>query len=165
MGFLPQYYIIKDAILDKNGEYAVSGSNISLRSPIVNLIGQEFTSLPIFTSANCDVWLAQLAVFVSPVAGGTVDESTPFQLIVSSDSDEDKLVIDSADRLVPKSNVNSTKTFENGKCYCNITYTNGGESFDIVCARIAIYNYMIYAQSIDPITIGTGETVTIKIEV
>ena len=164
MGFLPQFYVIKDALLTKNGEYTASGS-ITPRSPVVDFGGKEYTSFTVTTYSNCSVWLAQLAVFASPILNGTIYDSTPFQLFISSDSNENKLIIDSADIAVQKSEKNSIKSFENGKCYCNITYTHSGEPFDIACVRIAINNFMIYAQSIDPITIGTGETVQIKIEV
>lgn len=164
MGFLPQYYIIKDALLANNGEYSKSGP-VTTRSPVVNIAGKEFTSLDNSANDNCSLMFAQLAVFASPKLNGTIYDSTPFQLFISSDSNENKLIIDSADITVQKSNQNSIKSFENGKCYCNVTYTHSGEPFDIACVRIAINNFMIYAQSIDPITIGTGETVQIKIEV
>lgn len=164
MGFLPQYYIIKDALLANNGEYSKSGP-VTTRSPVVNFVGKEFTSLDNSANDNCSLMFAQLAVFASPKLHGSVLESTPFRLFISSDSNENKLIIDSADITVQKSDQNSIKSFENGKCYCNVTYTHSGESFDIACVRIAINNFMIYAQSIDPITIGTGETVQIKIEV
>ena len=164
MGFLPQFYVIKDALLMNNGEYSKSGP-VTTRSPVVNITGKEFTSLDNPANSNCSVWFAQLAVFASPGLNGTIYDSTPFQLFISSDSNENKLIIDSADKTVNKSYTNSIKSFENGKCYCNVTYTNSGEPFDIACVRIAINNFMIYAQSIDPITIGTGETVQIKIEV
>lgn len=164
MGFLPQFYVIKDALLKENGEFSKLGS-VTMRSPIVNLAGKEFTSLDIPSNDSCSVLLAQLAVFASPRSNGPVYDSEPFQLFISSDSNENKLIIDSADITVQKSNNNSIKSFENGKCYCNVTYTHSGEPFVIACVRISINNFMIYAQSIDPITIGTGETVQIKVEV
>ena len=164
MGFLPQYYIIKDALLNENGEYSKSGP-VTTRSPVVNIAGKEFTSLDNSANDNCSLMFAQLAVFTSPKLNGTVYDSVPFQLFISSDSNENKLITDSADITVQKSNQNSIKSFENGKCYCNVTYAHSGEPFVIACVRISINSFMIYAQSIDPITIGTGETVQIKIEV
>ena len=164
MGFLPQFYIIKDALLNENGEFSKLGY-VKLRSPVVNFVGEEFTSLNIPANDSCSVFLAQLAVFASPRSNRSVYDSEPFQLFISSDSNENKLITDSADITVQKSNQNSIKSFENGKCYCNVTYTHSGEPFVIACVRISINSFMIYAQSIDPITIGTGETVQIKIEV
>lgn len=164
MGFLPQFYIIKDALLANNGEYSKSGP-VTTRSPVVNIAGEEFTSLDNSANDNCSLMFAQLAVFASPKLNGTVYDSVPFQLFISSDSNENKLITDSADITVKKSNQNSIKSFENGKCYCNVTYTHSGEPFVIACVRISINSFMIYAQSINPITIGTGETVQIKIEV
>ena len=104
----------------------------------------------------------------------SINDDYPFRIYLSEDSNEDKLIADSLEHLVPKSSTNCRKSFENGKVFCIITYTNSGAEFDITTVRIArrldisssaFAYFMIYSEPIDPITIGTGETVQIKIEV
>ena len=180
MGFLPQFYVIKDAFISDNGLFASSAGTISLRETITAIYNKSITAIYLaFATSSAviyDMAMLPVSLFSSSFASTaqSLNEYIPIRVYLSEDSNEDKLVVDSLEHIVPKSSINCTKSFENGKVYCIITYTNGGAEFDIKTVRIARqltvsrteYEYfMIYSESIDPVTIGTGETVQIKIEV
>lgn len=182
MGFLPQFYIIKDALLYTTGLNANNGKySATLSSPIVSIIGSSCST--IYTLASTPTTSDALTrcgiiSFASSVMNGSlspaISNDRPFMLYLSEDHNEDKLIVDELDHLIPKTTSNCTKSFENGKVYANITYTNPGAEFEVSTVRIAVTvnttattapTFMIYSEPIDPITIGTGETVQIKIEV
>ncbi len=185
MGFLPQYYTIKNAITNTTGLGAPqAGTNIyAVTEPRIQSTDGTAVAY-IFNQSASNI--SRLAIQSSLTVFGTKFSTTitdidPIAVYLSEDSMENKLVIDvGVDHIVPKSSINTSKSFENGKLYTNIIYTNSGASLDIVTVRIAVRLgtassvsttsssdrlFMIYSESIDPITIGTGETVQIKIEV
>lgn len=180
MGFLPQFYIIKDAILYETGLTADTyGHSVSLRETIVSVKNTKYSSIYMDASSSATIQVPTITGMFTFASAYTrnifnIDETYPISIYLSEDSNEDKLVVNNLDHIVAKSYINCFKTFENGKVYANITYTNSGAPIDIVTVRIAINvstasnvkdNFIIYSESIDPITIGTGETVQIKIEV
>lgn len=180
MGFLPQFYIIKDAFISNVGLLASpTGNAVPLRETIKTVNNQSTNiiyskDLTSFTP-YADMAILPVSLFSSLFPGtGSINDDFPFRIYLSEDSNEDKLIADSLEHLVPKSSTNCRKSFENGKVFCIITYTNSGAGFDITTVRIArrldisssaFAYFMIYSEPIDPITIGTGETVQIKIEV
>lgn len=179
MGFLPQFYVIKDAWLNDYGLSTKYNDNtLSTKSEIVSVGGRTYDTI---YNVKRDISIDQCLVgsgkflFASLSSVGPSD-LTVFNLYISEDNNENKLIVDGLDHIVKKSETNVHKLFENGKNYCLITYTNNKAEFNINTVRIAIplhitnqYNtvtyFMIYSEPIDPITIGTGETVQIKIEV
>lgn len=180
MGFLHQAYVIKDAFISDVGLLASPAKDaVPLRETIKTVNNQSTdiiysTNLTSFTPRT-DMVILPGSLFSSLFPGvETVDEDFPFRIYLSEDSNDDKLIEDSLEHLVPKSSTNCRKSLENGKVFCIITYINSGAEFDITTVRIArrlnisssAFDYfMIYSEPIDPITIGTGETVQIKIEV
>ena len=182
MGFLPQFYIIKDALLHTTGLNAKNNKDLAtLPSPIISIKGASCSTIYTTTtdpSTSYALSCCGIVSFASSITAGSVspaiDNDRPFTLYLSEDHKEDKLIVDNLDHLISKAISNCAKSFENGKVYANITYTNSGADFEVSTVRIAIKVYtnsnttsifMIYSESIDPITIGTGETVQIKIEV
>nr|DAR01558.1 MAG TPA: hypothetical protein [Caudoviricetes sp.] len=175
MGFLPQFYVIKDAMLNPDG-LTINSEQIATASPIIAINGKSYNNIySNRTQTIVNTNLSNSSMFLFSSNGiTTISNSYPFCLYLSEDSDEDKLVISKLDHVVPKGTTNVSKLFENGKNYCVITYTNSEAAFNIATIRIAVNintggntasPFMIYSESIDPITIGTGETVQIKIEV
>lgn len=180
MGFLHQAYVIKDAFISDVGLLASPTENaVPLRETIKAVNNQSTnimysTDLTSFTP-KADMAILPGSLFSSLFPGtGSINDDFPFRIYLSEDSNEDKLIADSLEHLVPKSSTNCRKSFENGKVFCIITYTNSGAEFDITTVRIArrlnisssaFAYFMIYSEPIDPITIGTGETVQIKIEI
>lgn len=179
MGFLPQYYIIKDAWLS---DYGLSRKpfvkTLSTKSEIVDVGGHTYDTIyNVERDISIDLCLAGTGKFLfASILDVSPSDLTVFKLYISEDNNENKLIVDGLDHAVEKSATNVHKLFENGKNYCLITYTNNKAEFNIATVRIAIplhmtsaYNtvtyFMIYSEPIDPITIGTGETVQIKIEV
>lgn len=183
MGFLPQYYIIKDALLDNRGfGVLVSGSTtsrFSVRTPITDIFGRTFNEIyspKTSSSAASMQWYHSMFLFCESLETTLINFTLepPVTIWVSEDADADKLKIDSTDHSVALSFNSCHKLYENGKNYTSFTYTNTGESFDIATIRLAVdiytssgtkSDFIIYSEPIDPITIGTGETVQIKIEV
>lgn len=180
MGFLPQYYIIKDALLYETGLNANNNNySATLSSPIIAINGESHSTIHTLTSgAPTSASLTQCGIMLFASSYAAVSDSPtndrPFQLYLSEDHNEDKLIVDKLDHLILKATSNCKKSFENGKVYTNITYTNSGTEFEVSTVRIAVAvnttatkspTFMIYSEPIDPITIGTGETVQIKIEV
>lgn len=174
MGFLHQTYVIKDAFLSTTNTGLTVGNKkkVSTSEPITDIYGSTYN--------ECYGYVASSALripsifFITALYDAGIGESYPVQIYLSEDSNENKLVVDKLEHSVPKSTANVSKLFENGKNYCVISYTNSGTAFNIATIRIAtdIYIYensgskfMIYSEPIDPVTIGTGETVQIKIEV
>lgn len=183
MGFLPQFYIIKDALLDGRG-LGVSISNssssrFSVRTPITDIFGRTFNEIYSPKTSNDAAnmqWYHSMFLFCESLetTSNNFNIEPPVKIWVSEDADADKLKIDSTDHSVALSFNSCHKLYENGKNYTSFTYTNTGESFDIATIRLAVIiytssgsnsNFIIYSEPIDPITIGTGETVQIKIEV
>lgn len=180
MGFLHQAYVIKDAFISDVGLLASSRlGEVRLRETI-KAVNNKSTDIIYSTDLTSFTPTADMAILpgslFSSLFPGTesINNDFPFRIYLSEDSNEDKLIEDSLEHLVPKSSINCKKYFENGKVFCIITYTNSRAEFDITTVRIARrlniasnnYGYfMIYSEPIDPITIGTGETVQIKIEV
>ena len=183
MGFLPQFYVIKDALLDDRGfgvlTTASSGSRFSLRTPITNIYGSTFKEIYSPSTQNSSAilqWYHSMFLFCESLETtlNNFNIEPPVKIWVSEDADADKLKIDSTDHSVALSFNSCHKLYENGKNYTSFTYTNTVESFDIATIRLAVdiytssgskYDFIIYSESIDPITIGTGETVQIKLEV
>lgn len=179
MGFLPQFYIIKDAFISDVGLIASpTGNEVPLRETIKTVNNQSTNiiysnDLTTFTPKD-DMAVLPGSLFSSLYTETrSINGDFPFRIYLSEDSNEDKLIADSLEHLVPKSSTNCRKSFENGKVFCIITYTNSGAEFNITTVRIArslnisssaFAYFMIYSEPIDPITIGTGETVQIKIE-
>ena len=180
MGFLHQAYVIKDAFISDVGLLASpTGNAVQLRETIKAVNNQNYdiiysTDLTLFTP-KADMAVLPGSLFSSLFPGtGSINDDFPFRIYLSEDSNEDKLIADSLEHLVPKSSTNCRKSFENGKVYCIITYTNSGTEFDITTVPIArrlnisssaVAYFMIYSEPIGPITIGTGETVQIRLEV
>ena len=181
MGFLHQAYVIKDAFISDVGLLASPTEGaVKLRETIKAVNNQNndiiYSSFAKSNTAVYDMAMLPVSLFSSSLisTAESINDNIPLKIYLSEDSNEDKLIEDSLEHLVPKSSTNCRKSFENGKVFCIITYTNSGAEFDITTVRIArrlnISSYgfayfMIYSESIDPITIGTGETVQIKIEV
>ena len=183
MGFLPQFYIIKDALLDDRGfGVSTSGSStfrFSLRTPITNIYGSTFIEIYSPSTKNSSAslqWGHSMFLFCESLEtdSNRFNIEPPVKIWVSEDADADKLKIDSTDHSVALSFNSCHKLYENGKNYTSFTYTNTGESFNIATIRLAVdiytasastSDFIIYSEPIDPITIGTGETVQIKIEV
>lgn len=180
MGFLPQFYVIKDAFISDVGLLASSIiGEVRLRETI-KAVNNNSTDIIYSTKVTSFTPIANMAelpasLFSSLFPGReSINNDYPFRIYLSEDSNEDKLIEDSLEHLVPKSSTNCRKSFENGKVFCIITYTNSRAEFNITTVRIArrlsisssaFAYFMIYSEPIDPITIGTGETVQIKIEV
>lgn len=181
MGFLHQAYVIKDAFISDVGLLASPTEGaVQLRETIKAVNNQNYdiiySSFAKSNTAVYDMAMLPVSLFSSSLisTAESINDNIPLKIYLSEDSNEDKLIEDSLEHLVPKSSTNCRKSFENGKVFCIITYTNSGAEFDITTVRIArrlnISSYgfayfMIYSEPIDPITIGTGETVQIKIEV
>ena len=181
MGFLHQAYVIKDAFISDVGLLASPTEGaVNLRETIKAVNNQNndiiYSSFAKSNTAVYDMAMLPVSLFSSSLisTAESINDNIPLKIYLSEDSNEDKLIEDSLEHLVPKSSTNCRKSFENGKVFCIITYTNSGAEFDITTVRIArrlnISSYgfayfMIYSEPIDPITIGTGETVQIKIEV
>lgn len=178
MGFLPQFYIIKDAWLSDDGlSIKPSASTLSTKSEIVDLYGNTYDTINnVKEKIFIDLCLAGTGKFLfASILETSPNNLTVFKLYISEDNNENKLIVDGLDHVVEKSSTNVHKLFENGKNYCLITYTNRNAEFNINTVRIAIplhttsasntTYFMIYSEPINPITIGTGETVQIKIEV
>ena len=183
MGFLPQFYIIKDAVLDGRGfGVLIAGSSTSrflVRTPITDIFGRTFNEIYSPKTSNSTAslqWYHSMFLFCESLetTSNNFNIEPPVKIWVSEDADADKLKIDSTDHSVALSFNSCHKLYENGKNYTSFTYTNTGESFDIATIRLAVdiytssgskSDFIIYSESIDPITIGTGETVQIKIEV
>ena len=183
MGFLPQFYIIKDALLDNRGfGVLISGSStsrFSVRTPITDIFGRTFNEIYSPKTSNSTAsmqWYHSMFLFCESLetTSNNFNIEPPVKIWVSEDADADKLKIDSTDHSVALSFNSCHKLYENGKNYTSFTYTNTGESFDIATIRLAVdiytssgskSDFIIYSEPIDPITIGTGETVQIKIEV
>ena len=181
MGFLPQFYIIKDAFISDVGLLASpTGNAVPLRETIKAVNNQSidilYSSFAKSNTAIYDMAMLPVSLFSSSLVptAESINDNIPFKIYLSEDSNEDKLIADSLEHLVPKSLTNCKKSFENGKVFCIITYTNSGAEFDITTVRIArrlnisssaFAYFMIYSEPIGPITIGTGETVQIRLEV
>lgn len=179
MGFLPQFYIIKDAWLSNYGlSQNPQSPTLSTKSEIISIGGTSYSTIyNVKMQVSIDHCLIGTGKFLfASMLNVAPNDLTVFKLYISEDSNENKLIVDGLDHVVEKSSTNVHKLFENGKNYCLITYTNNNAEFNVTAVRIAIplhitneYNtvtyFMIYSEPIDPITIGTGETVQIKIEV
>lgn len=174
MGFLHQAYVIKDAFLSttNTGLTIASKRVVSTSELITDVKGKTYNEVYVYAVATA-VHIPSI-FFITALYDAGIGETYPIQIYLSEDSNENKLVVDKLEHSVPKSTANVSKLFENGKNYCVISYTNSGTAFNITTVRIAmdIYikettgpTFMIYSEPIDPITIGTGETVQIKIEV
>lgn len=178
MGFLHQTYVIKDAFLSStNTGLTIKTGEMNTAEAITNVAGVAYntiySSVSQSTSAETHLRTTGLFHFLT-INDNNIDDNFPFRIYLSEDSNEGKLTSDNLEHIVPKSKTNVSKSFENGKNYCIITYTNSGAEFNVSTVRIAMSLnittnsssfFMIYSEPIDPITIGTGETVQIKIEV
>ena len=178
-----QFYIIKDALLDNRGFGVLisnsSTSRFSVRTPITDIFGRTFNEIyspKTSNSAASMQWNHSMFLFCesSETISNNFNIEPPVKIWVSEDADADKLKIDSTDHSVALSFNSCHKLYENGKNYTSFTYTNTGESFNIATIRLAVNIYtssgsrsdfIIYSEPIGPITIGTGETVQIRLEV
>lgn len=185
MGFLPQYGIIKKAITSSNGIFMNGDEIYKLEQSITTIdnktYGFIYNATPTSSTAEKVRPLGSylsLSTFGVSAISGVPGDRYPFGIYLSEDSDEDRLIIDDLDHLVTSTSY--TKLWENNRFYTVVTFTNNSTEFVISTIRLCMIlpvttvlsggnrineRFMIYSEPIDPITIGTGETVQIKIEV